>query len=322
MRPRRGVLKLRRKGVSVTKIARELNLSSWRVNKIIYDAVRGGAEPELAARVPNKPKIKDPTEVVRLRDEGMTFVEIADVLNVTKSTVARVYSEVTGLTWRNRRTKELLSKPEPKLTPRHTCDPNEVLRLRADGKTFSEIAEQLNFSKKTVYLAFRNAVRAGKVPSSIPGPARDLDPGTIEAIMHLSAAGKTVNQISKRLNLKWGTVFYHLHKPNICQDSCDPHEVLKLRGEGKTILEISCKLSVSKGRVEKIIGEAVHSGADRGLAKLAPKRKIKDCNEVVRLRSEGKKYSEIARILKVSTATARLAYYRAIGATPPQRRGV
>ncbi len=153
----------------------------------------------------------EPSEIVRLKASGKRFIDIAIQLGIPVPTTRRLYYEGTGA--------------KPAASPRYACDPNEIVRLRAAGKTFKEIGLELNVAERTVYRRFRQVQDAGKLPLGVPEPVRRLAVGQIEAILKMKSEGKSVKDIMLAVNVSRGTVVYHLQRPSINCEKCDPEEV-------------------------------------------------------------------------------------------------
>jgi DNA-binding CsgD family transcriptional regulator len=80
-------------------------------------------------------------EVLRLREQGMSLIQIGRMLGVSKAIVSEVF----------------LSRPDADVNylahPR--CSAADVARFRSEGKTFAQIARELHVGRKTVTRVFR-----------------------------------------------------------------------------------------------------------------------------------------------------------------------
>lgn len=103
-------------------------------------------------------------EIVRLRKEGATYIELAKQFNSTKDTV------------RNWCMKEGLEQKNPYLTKAQVT---EIKMRRADGQTYDQIAEAMGISKVTIWYKVGKKHAQPEPLLTTPEPAAEPDPNQL-----------------------------------------------------------------------------------------------------------------------------------------------
>lgn len=138
-------------------------------------------------------------------------------------------------------------------------DVNELIRRYASGESSTKIAVAMGISENSVL----NYLRAAGVPRRASGPARKYDDATI---CQMYKDGMDIQEIQEKTGAKTSATFYAILKRNGVPVRLQRHklddpavkaEVLALRAEGLTHVQIAKKIGINRNYIGQVLSEDV-----------------------------------------------------------------
>ena len=294
------IARLTREGKTVPEIARQMEVSQHIIRRVLKAL---GLVRAPRRRIDYRAHSRcDASEVVRLRAEDKSFAEIARDLTVSTWVVKQVFRAVAGNPAKRIRKRRVDYRAHPR------CNAAEVSRLRAEGKSLDAIARQLGVSYIVVWKVFQ-AVRND---AARPRPRCDTS-----AVARLIGDGKSMAAVSRELKVTYRVVRRVVKVMGLrpvprkrvdyrAHPMCNAAEVLRLRGQGKTLDAIAREIGVSRSLIDRVL-HAINDSMGTYDARRRGKKRTDyqaypRCNaaEALRLRQEGKSLDQIAREIGVS----------------------
>ena len=188
----------------------------------------------------------DLNKIIKLRKKKLTLTQIANELNVSKSRINTAVAEA--------KLPKVSSHKDTSFTLPADIDVAEVKRLRAEGKTYTEITKELNVSESTLDRLVRGRVPGGeKIPRTfVTGEIRKV----LDSFLAEGKTSFTTSDIIKKLPEKFVLEDYHTAMTQVKKEKKynklkfkraenwfikpaeDIKKVASLIDEGKTLAEI------------------------------------------------------------------------------------
>ncbi len=287
-------------GKSVTEIVKELNISKATVSKDIKKLKEEGEIPKDLNNRQRSSKTQKRKEIIKEKYlEGKSVTEIVKELNISKVTVSKY---IKKLKEEGEIPEDLNNKPKSSKTQKRKKIRKEIIKEKyLEGKSVTEIVEELNISKATVYRHINQLKESGKIQERK------------ERIKEKYLEGKTITKIAEELNISQSTVSKYIKKlkeegeiPKDLNDRQKRKEIVKEKYlEGKSITKIAKELNMNQPTVSRYIKKLKEEGEiPKDFNKQARSRKIQERNEIIKEKYlEGKSTTKIAKELNISQST-------------------
>ena len=328
---RREVARLYSEGKTAKEIAAELEISYDTIRQDIKVLTeegtlekRDGKGRDIGGKIAERRE-----KVARLYREGKLNKEIVEELGVSNFTVGRDIKALIEEGKIEKRDGSLIRRKRSKRTTERRA---EVERLYNEGKSVSEIAEELGVTRDVIYLDIKALAQEGKVEGISNKKDREKAERRKE-LERLYNEGKSVPEIAEKFGLSRDVIYQDIRllikegmlgkrdrkkRATNAEVAERRKEAARLYNEGKSVPEIAEKFGVSRDVIYQDIRLLIKQGIIEKTEKRRKSRKVKKGKistgkkvamttskrelhrKMEELQSEGNSYGEIADALNVS----------------------
>ena len=270
------VRELRKAGMSIIKVARELQVSAPTLTKVMKGAsALTGETFERTVQRPdplNHPKI-DCRKALELRNAGKVFSDIARRFNISVPTLIRVLEQACAVTGETLKRKMPLSDP----LNHSKINMDKVREFRKAGLTWADIAPRFNVSASWLFTisAKVRAITGETFDRTTNHPTRSLTQTDLNSVRELWKAGKSTKEIAAKLNVlpnrlyrtlarvraTTGEDFRFRHPLN--QSEVDLVRVRKLLKQGLYHTQIASELDLPRHRLRLVLKQVTQTTGEK-----------------------------------------------------------
>lgn len=244
------IIVLRKKGYSIGKISEELHAGQLSVRKIIDELIAEGRLEEEYADLKQRGKQHRNENILQLVKEKKTAKEIAKILDIP---LGAVYTGINDLIEMGKVTKQDLQSNASLLLE------NEILELKRQGCTKTEIRERLHIGTKTLISALEKLNERGLLESENDMEANAERDPLKKAIYRMLKEGYSVKEISKVQRHALSVVYKKINE--LIEDGkISQEEVLHQKQRREDEIERKIKEFMKKGWNRKRISGELNMG--------------------------------------------------------------